>query len=111
MSDTHHHERSDRPEQRWGPLGRRDFLRGLAITGAVAGTGGMLAACSGSGSSGSGPTTPAKAGGKLKRGGALKVGLTGGSGTDTLDPHKGLTYLDTARAQSLYQPLLQLTTA
>jgi hypothetical protein len=41
----------------------------------------------------------------------LKVGLTGGSGSDTLDPHKGLTYLDTARAQSLYQPLLQLNTA
>jgi len=40
----------------------------------------------------------------------LKVGLTGGSGTDTLDPHKGLTYLDTARAQGLYQPLLQLNT-
>jgi len=40
----------------------------------------------------------------------LKVGLTGGSGSDTLDPHKGLTYLDTARAQSLYQPLLQLNT-
>jgi peptide/nickel transport system substrate-binding protein len=39
------------------------------------------------------------------------VGLTGGSGSDTLDPHKGLTYLDTARAQSLYQPLLQLNTA
>jgi peptide/nickel transport system substrate-binding protein len=45
-----------------------------------------------------------------KRGGSLKVGLTGGSGSDTLDPHKGLTYLDTARAQSLYQPLLQLNT-
>ena len=39
--------------------------------------------------------------------GRWKVGLTGGSGSDTLDPHKGLTYLDTARAQSLYQPLLQ----
>ena len=38
------------------------------------------------------------------------MGLTGGSGTDTLDPHKGLTYLDTARAQALYQPLLQLNT-
>ena len=38
------------------------------------------------------------------------MGLTGGSGSDTLDPHKGLTYLDTARAQSLYQPLLQLNT-
>lgn len=38
----------------------------------------------------------------------LRVGLTGGSGADTLDAHKGLTYLDTARAQSLYSPLLQL---
>jgi peptide/nickel transport system substrate-binding protein len=34
--------------------------------------------------------------------------LSGGSGKDTLDPHQGLTYLDTARAQSLYQPLIQL---
>jgi len=39
------------------------------------------------------------------------VGLTGGSGSDTLDPHKGLTYLDSARAQCLYQPLLQLNAA
>src|SRR5215469_1960850 len=111
MSDIHHHDLSDRPEQRWDSLGRRDFLRGLAITGAAAGTGGVLAACGGSGSSSSGTTPTPKAGGKPKRGGALKVGLTGGSGSDTLDPHKGLTYLDTARAQSLYQPLLQLTTA
>ncbi len=48
--------------------------------------------------------------GAARRGGNLKVGLTGGSGSDTLDPHNGLTYLDTARAQSLYQPLLQLNT-
>ena len=89
---------------------RRDFLRGLATAGALAGTGGVLAACSGSGSSSSREIT-APANGKPKRGGALKVGLTGGSGTDTLDPHKGLTYLDTARAQSLYQPLLQLNNA
>src|SRR5215472_9409047 len=87
---------------------RRDFLRGLATAGALAGTGGVLAACSGSGSSSPGTTTAPKGNGKPKRGGALKVGLTGGSGADTLDPHKGLTYLDTARAQSLYQPLLQL---
>src|SRR5438876_726400 len=73
-----------------------------------AGAGGLLAAC-GSGSStpaASSPTATAAS----KKGGALKVGLTGGSGSDTLDPHKGLTYLDTARAQSLYQPLLQLNT-
>jgi peptide/nickel transport system substrate-binding protein len=87
---------------------RRQFLRGLAATGALAGAGSLLAACGGSSSSPSSGVTPAAK--APKAGGALKVGLTGGSGTDTLDPHKGLTYLDTARAQSLYQPLLQLNT-
>jgi peptide/nickel transport system substrate-binding protein len=87
---------------------RRQFLRGLAATGALAGAGSLLAAC-GSGSSTPAASTPTAPAGRRK-GGALKVGLTGGSGSDTLDPHKGLTYLDTARAQSLYQPLLQLNT-
>src|SRR5437879_3025835 len=82
-------------------LGRRQVLRGLAATGALAGAGGLLSACSStsSGTAAASPTSTAR-----RRGGALKVGLTGGSGSDTLDPHKGLTYLDTARAQSLYQP-------
>ena len=97
---------SDR-EDSGSTLDRRQFLRGLAATGAIAGTGGLLAACS-SGSSSSAPV--AAASGARRKGGSLKVGLTGGSGSDTLDPHKGLTYLDTARAQSLYQPLLQLNT-
>jgi peptide/nickel transport system substrate-binding protein len=88
-------------------VGRREFLRGLAATGAIAGTGSLLAACSSSGSS-TPSASPASA--TKRRGGSLKLGLTGGSGSDTLDPHKGLTYLDTARAQSLYQPLLQLNT-
>jgi peptide/nickel transport system substrate-binding protein len=99
-----------KPSDRGGPadaLGRRQFLRGLAATGAIAGTGSLLAACS-SGSSASPAASPAST--ARHRGGSLKVGLTGGSGSDTLDPHKGLTYLDTARAQSLYQPLLQLNT-
>ncbi len=87
---------------------RRQFLRGLAATGALAGAGGLLAAC-GSGSSAPAASTPTAPAAR-RAGGALKVGLTGGSGSDTLDPHKGLTYLDTARAQSLYQPLLQLNT-
>jgi peptide/nickel transport system substrate-binding protein len=39
----------------------------------------------------------------------MSVGMTGGSSsTDTLDPHGGLTYLDTARAHSMYNPLYQL---
>ncbi len=94
-------------EESASPLGRRQFLQGLAATGAIAGTGSLLAACSSSGTS-SPAASPAST--ATRRGGSLKVGLTGGSGSDTLDPHKGLTYLDTARAQSLYQPLLQLNT-
>src|SRR5690348_5520206 len=86
---------------------RRQVLRGLVAAGALAGAGGLLSACS-SGSTSSGQAAASPSSTARRRGGALKVGLTGGSGTDTLDPHKGLTYLDTARAQSLYQPLLQL---
>jgi peptide/nickel transport system substrate-binding protein len=90
-------------------LDRRQVLRGIAAAGAVVGAGGLLGACSSSSSSGQAAASPTST--VKRRGGALKVGLTGGSGSDTLDPHKGLTYLDTARAQSLYQPLLQLNTA
>src|SRR5215831_11116374 len=108
MNETDHEDRPGRPGERVDPLGRRQFLRGLAGTGVLAGAGGLLAACGSSSSTpaASSPTATAA----RKKGGALKVGLTGGSGSDTLDPHKGLTYLDTARAQSLYQPLLQLNT-
>jgi peptide/nickel transport system substrate-binding protein len=84
-------------------LGRRQFLRGAAATGALVGAGGLLAACSGSSTSGStaAAITP-------RRGGDLKVGLTGGGPSDTVDPHRGLTYTDSSRLQSLYSPLVQL---
>ena len=89
-------------------FGRRQFLRGIAVGGAMAGAGSLLAACGGSA-----PGTAHHATGlsrALRRGGNLKLGLTGGSSSDTVDPHKSLTYLDTARLQSLYQPLAQLNT-
>jgi peptide/nickel transport system substrate-binding protein len=94
-------------------LGRRQFMGGLAGAGAVAGMGGLLAACGGSSSGGSSPSATASssgsaAAGSQKRGGNLRVGMTGGSSTDTLDPHSGFTYLDSARAQSLFNPLYQL---
>jgi peptide/nickel transport system substrate-binding protein len=88
-------------------LGRRQFLQGTAATGAAVTAGGVLAACGGSSAKG---TVPAVKSSGRKRGGNLKVGLSGSSGFDTLDPHQGLTYLDTARAQSLYSPLVQLDT-
>jgi peptide/nickel transport system substrate-binding protein len=87
-------------------LDRRQFIRGVAATGAVVGAGGLIAACSSSSSTSSATTTIAAP----KRGGNLKVGLSGSSGADTLDPHAGLTYLDSARAESLYESLLQLNT-
>ena len=92
-----------------GHVDRRQFLRGLTAAGALVGSGGVLAACS-SGAGSPGASGSPSAAGAPRRGGDLKVGLTGGSGSDTLDPHNGLTYLDTARAQGLYQPLLQLNT-
>jgi peptide/nickel transport system substrate-binding protein len=85
-------------------LGRREFLRGIAVTGAAATSGSLLAACT---SSPKGTTTNANAA-KPRRGGNLMVGLAGGSSSDTLDPHQGLTYLDTGRFEALYQPLVKL---
>jgi peptide/nickel transport system substrate-binding protein len=88
-------------------LGRRQFLGGIASTGAVVTASGLLAAC---GSSGPTPaaTPSASASGAKHRGGSLRVGLTGSTGADTLDPHQGLSYLDTARVHQIYQPLFQL---
>lgn len=101
----------DRPDESSTPrpgaeFGRRQFLRGIAAASAAAGAGGLLAACGGSSS---GTTQHLdQTSHSLKRGGNLKLGLTGGSSSDTLDPHKSLTYIDTSRLQSLYQPLVQL---
>lgn len=84
-----------------GP-GRRQVLAGLA-TATAAGAGGLLAAC------GTGAARPAAPGARKRYGGNLAAGLTGGSSADTLDPHQGLTYLDTARASALYEPLVKLS--
>jgi peptide/nickel transport system substrate-binding protein len=85
-------------------LGRRQFLRGMAATGAVVGAGGLLAACGGS----STPAASSSAGEKPRYGGNLSVGMSGGSSSDTLDPNQGLTEVDTGRAECLYEPLVKL---
>jgi len=100
----------DRPDQSSTPrpgaeFGRRQFLRGIAAASAAAGAGGLLAACGGSSS---GATQHLDQANRSLRRGDLKLGLSGGSSSDTLDPHKSLTYIDTSRLQSLYQPLVQL---
>jgi peptide/nickel transport system substrate-binding protein len=87
-------------------VARREFLRRTAVTSAVVSSGGLLAACTSDSKS-----TAARSGasaGKPRRGGNIEVGLAGGSNADTLDPHRGLTYLDTGRFEALYQPLVKL---
>jgi peptide/nickel transport system substrate-binding protein len=82
--------------------GRRQFLAGLAGTAA----GGLLAAC------GTGPAPSQRAAAVLpRRGGSLKLGLTGGSSSDTINPGGGVADIDYARIFAMYQPLVWLDPA
>jgi peptide/nickel transport system substrate-binding protein len=101
-------DRSDGNAGLLSPAGpnRREFLRGIAATGVAVSAGGLIAACS----SPSPTATTSTAGASRQRGGDLKIGLSGSSGADTLDPHASLTFIDSARAQPLYQSLLQMNT-
>jgi peptide/nickel transport system substrate-binding protein len=77
---------------------RRNLLK-TGVAGAVTiGAGGILAACGSSSSSSSSSGEP-------RRGGVLKLGLTGGSSTDSIDPILPLTLPDYARIAQLYDPL------
>ena len=85
---------------------RRTFLRTAALGGAVLAGGGLLEACS---SSASPSTSTSGSASPPKKGGNLRVGLTGGGSSDTLNPFfGGISAIGTARAQQLYQPLVQL---
>ncbi|GAA1380224.1 ABC transporter substrate-binding protein [Pseudonocardia kongjuensis] len=76
------------------PFSRRRLLAGAAGLGAVA----LLAGCGG--------PAAARDAGPPRRGGVLRVGVTGGGASDTLDPHSPATNPDIARTLSLYEPLL-----
>jgi peptide/nickel transport system substrate-binding protein len=69
---------------------------------------GLLVACSGSSGGSKTATSVGSSPAAQRKGGNLKVGFAGGSTSDTLDPHAGLTYLDTGRFEALYQPLVKL---
>jgi peptide/nickel transport system substrate-binding protein len=85
---------------RWDGLTRRGFLTGAAGLSA-----GLAAGCGATRQTvASRHSVP-----RPRYGGDLKVGLTGGGSTDTLDPHQGLSYPGGARGQSLYNPLVQLS--
>lgn len=85
---------------------RRTFLRDAATAGGtLVGVPALLAACgSSSSSTSSTSTTPV---GTPKRGGALRVGISAGGATDTLDAQHTPSTIDIARATQLYDKLFQ----
>jgi peptide/nickel transport system substrate-binding protein len=86
-------------------VSRRQLLRASALlgaSGALVGAGGALTACT---SSDPGRQTVNAALGPRRRGGVLRIGVTGGSEADGLDPHHPPTYPDQARVSNLYEPL------
>src|SRR5581483_2598219 len=80
---------------------RRAFVRTAASVAPALGIGSLLAACGGSTS-----TSGQSSGGTPKRGGTLRVGLSGGAGSDTLNPFVPFTFPDYARAPNLFDYLV-----
>lgn len=78
-------------------LSRRGVLRGGALLAGAVPAAGLLSACS--------RPTVAASNGKPQRGGTLRVGVSGGSAKDSLDPHSPLTYPDQSRVVNLFEPL------
>lgn len=90
------------PEHRRRPGAHRLSSRGLLGSGAALGSLGLLAACS----NGAGGGEHFQVEGPPRKGGILRVGLTGGSAADTADAHSPVNNGDIARTVNLYDPLL-----
>jgi peptide/nickel transport system substrate-binding protein len=96
-------QKSDRTEH---GLTRGQVVRGALGAGAVLAAGPFVAACGGGSSATSGSTSSQ---GKPKNGGNLRVGMLGGSSSDTLDAGRIVTEPDTIRAMALYSGLVRLS--
>lgn len=81
---------------------RRTLLKNLAATSALAVPGLGIAACGGASSASSSNSSTQR----IKKGGTLRAGLSGGSSSDTLDAQAGVTTVDFARIFQLYEPLV-----
>src|SRR3954469_21697636 len=89
---------------------RREALRRAIAGGAVLSTGGLLAACGGSSGGGSSSGASSSSGAaaappKLRTGGVLRIGATGGGAKDTIDAHQPTTDPDIMRQWNMYESL------
>src|SRR3954465_3299423 len=87
---------------------RREALRRAIAGGAVLSASGLLAACGGSSGGGGGGATgsaTAPAQQKLRTGGVLRIGATGGGAKDSIDAHTPTTDPDIMRQWNLYESL------
>src|SRR5215468_6254964 len=84
-------------------LDRRAVLKSLAAAGALAVPGLGLAGCGGGSGTPQSSATPAA---KIKKGGTLRVALTGGSSADSLDAQSAVTTADFSRIFQLNEPLI-----
>ena len=100
---------SSDPRAGWlDEMTRRQLLRNAAAGGVALSAGGLLAACGSSGGGGGGGSTgssTAPAQQKLRTGGVLRVGATGGGAKDTIDAHKPTTDPDIMRQWNMYESL------
>ena len=83
-------------------MDRRSFMSLLGTSAAAVSGAGLLAAWGGSS-----PASAAAAAAKPRRGGHLRVGLTGGASSDTLYPLAEVTIPDLARSPQLFNSLIQ----
>jgi peptide/nickel transport system substrate-binding protein len=84
---------------------RREVLRRGIAGGAVLSAGGLLAACGGNSGGGTSTQGSNAAPAKLRTGGVLRVGATGGGAKDTIDAHNPTTDPDIMRQWNLYESL------
>ncbi len=88
-----------------GTLTRRELLLRAGVLGLSATTlGSLLAACGGGGTSAS-PSSASSI--SPRQGGSLRIGLTGGASSDTLNPQALVTTPDLARSAQLYNGLVE----
>jgi peptide/nickel transport system substrate-binding protein len=83
-------------------VSRKEFLAGAAGTGLLLGAGGLLGGYAADIAAAATEAT------QIKRGGTLRVGHAGAGKSETFNPARGSSFIDTSRQYNLYDPLVRV---